>query len=153
MRREEKEIKDFAIIEGILTKAQVGRIALIDKNQPYIVPVNFGYKDNAIYFHSANEGRKIDILKKNNSVCFQTEVQHELVKSDVACRWSAKYLSVIAFGKAHFITDSHKKKHAFDIIMNHYSPGKEYEYSEENLKSTSIIKIEIEVITGKNSGC
>jgi nitroimidazol reductase NimA-like FMN-containing flavoprotein (pyridoxamine 5'-phosphate oxidase superfamily) len=91
MRREDKEIRDLEIIEWILTKAHVGRIALIDKNQPYIVPVNFGYRDNAIYFHSANEGRKINILKKNNSVCFQTEVRHELVKNDVACRWSAKF--------------------------------------------------------------
>ena len=152
LRREDKAIKDIKVIESILTKAEVGRIAVTDNNQPYIVPVNFGYKENVIYFHSANEGRKINILKTNNSICFQTEVAHELVKNDVACRWSAKYLSVIAFGKANFITDPNEKRKAFDIIMEHYSPGNKYDYSEENLKSTSIIKIDIEEMTGKNSG-
>ncbi len=152
MRREDIEIKDIKIIENILAKALVGRIGLTHNNEPYIVPVNFGYKENTIYFHSATEGKKINLLKKNNSVCFQTEVDHELIKDKVACRWSAKYLSIIAFGKAYFIDDLQERIAAFDVKMKHYLPDEKYEYTEGNLNNTAVSKILIEEITGKNSG-
>lgn len=64
MRRSDKEIKDKSTIESILNEAQVCRIALCNDNKPYIVPMNFGFKDNYIYIHSACEGHKIDIIKK-----------------------------------------------------------------------------------------
>lgn len=51
MRRSEKEIKDTAIIEGILDQAKVCRIAVCDDNIPYIVPLNFGYKNRVLYNH------------------------------------------------------------------------------------------------------
>ena len=43
MRRNEKEIKDLSVIESIIKKAKVMRLALCDGNQPYIIPLNFGY--------------------------------------------------------------------------------------------------------------
>lgn len=58
MRRSDKEIKDKNIIQWILKEAQVCRIALCNDNKPYIIPMNFGFKDNYIYLHSAAEGKK-----------------------------------------------------------------------------------------------
>ncbi len=81
MRREDKEINDIATIEGIIRKARVCRLALSENGQPYIVPLCFGYKDNNLYFHSAGEGKKLDIIKKNNNVCFEFDIDLELVKS------------------------------------------------------------------------
>ena len=72
MRRKDKEIKDKEVIESIIKRATVCRIALSENNVPYIVPLSFGYKDNCLYFHSAPEGRKIDIIKQNNNVCFES---------------------------------------------------------------------------------
>ena len=63
MRRKEKEISDRNIIDDLIKKAMIIRIAMVDDNLPYIVPMNFGYKDNCLYFHSAKEGRKIDLIK------------------------------------------------------------------------------------------
>ena len=62
MRRKDKEIKDKKEIESIIKRAKVCRIALSDNNMPYIIPVNYGYKNNCIYIHSASEGKKIDII-------------------------------------------------------------------------------------------
>ena len=61
-----------------------------------------------------------------------------------------KYRSVIGFGKAVFVTDEDQKRRAFDIIMNQYAPGS-FEYKEAPLKSATIIKVEIQSMTGKNS--
>jgi len=59
MRRKDKQINDIAAIEDILSKASVCRLGLCENNQPYVVPLCFGYKDNALYFHCAMEGKKL----------------------------------------------------------------------------------------------
>ena len=64
MRRKEKEIKDKKEIEQIFKYSHVCRLGIFDGKMPYIVPMNFGYRDNILYFHSALEGRKVDIQKK-----------------------------------------------------------------------------------------
>jgi len=154
MRRNDKEIKDKNIIKWILNEATVCRIALCDENNPYIVPMNFGFKNNYIYLHSAREGLKIDIIKKNNNVCFEADIETEISSSDSPCNWGMKYYSVIGFGKAHFIEDNGEKEDALNIIMQKYShkSDKLFEYSKPALDKTAAIKVEIESLTGKKSG-
>jgi nitroimidazol reductase NimA-like FMN-containing flavoprotein (pyridoxamine 5'-phosphate oxidase superfamily) len=154
MRRKDKEIKDKDIIEGILKKATICRIALCDEDKPYIVPTNFGFKDNCLYLHPAQKGRKIGIIMENNNVCFEVDIKTEILTSDIACSWGMKYYSVIGFGKAHFIEDEQEKQNDLDIIMHKYSP-KPHEslgYSKSALDKTALIKLEIENLTGKKSG-
>jgi nitroimidazol reductase NimA-like FMN-containing flavoprotein (pyridoxamine 5'-phosphate oxidase superfamily) len=86
---------------------------MIDNDIPYIVPLNYGYFENAIYFHSAPLGRKIDILKRNNKVCFEIEYASELIKRELACDWGTKYRSLIAYGTIEIISDFEKKKLAW----------------------------------------
>lgn len=64
MRRKEKEITESKILHEIVESAQVCRLGLSDGNAPYIVPLSFGYRDGVLYFHSAAESKKIDIIKK-----------------------------------------------------------------------------------------
>jgi len=151
MRRKDKEIKDQKEIESILRKADVCRLAFCDNDTPYIVPVNFGYKDHCLYFHSAKEGKKIDILRNNNKVCFECDVDVELVKTGHACDWTTKYYSVIGQGKAFFLEDGEEKQKALDVILAHYSDD-QYEYNEKAMNSIAVIKVEIESMTGKKSG-
>ncbi|MGB9978897.1 pyridoxamine 5'-phosphate oxidase family protein [Methanobacterium sp.] len=154
MRRNDKEIKDKKCIEQVLKKAIVCRIALCDNNKPYIVPMNFGFNDNFLYLHSAREGRKIDLIKENNNVCFEIDILTEVLSADNACSWGMKYYSVIGFGKAQFIETEDEKKNALDTIMQKYSPNspKSFEYSKSALDKTALIKVEIESLTGKKSG-
>ena len=91
MRRHDKQITDASEIEDILRKASVCRLALCDEGRPYIVPLCFGYKDNVLYFHSASAGKKLDILRKNNNVCFEVDIDNELVKTGQVCDWGMKY--------------------------------------------------------------
>jgi len=151
MRRKEREIKDIALIEEIIRKAQVCRLALSENDRPYIVPLCFGYKDKALYFHTAREGKKLRILKKNNNVCFEIDIGQELVKGKKACSCSMKYRSVIGFGKVELIEEIELKRKALNIIMQNYLEGF-FKYPDEAVNNTAIIKVNIESMTGKQLG-
>ena len=150
MRRADKEITSKAAIEGIISRSLVCRLALADENRPYIVPLCFGYKDNSLYFHSAVQGKKIDIIKKNNRVCFEFDIDYEVIKADKACECGMQYKSVVGFGQASFLEDSESKRQALDIIMKQYS-GESSSYPEAKLKHTVIIRVDIEHMTGKQA--
>lgn len=152
MRKKEKEIKDKSVIESIIKRATVCRIALSEDNVPYIVPLNFGYKDNFLYFHSAKEGRKIDMIRKNKDVCFEIDIDSELIEAEHPCDWSTKYYSIIGFGEAFLVEDLEEKREALDIIMEHYSGKSSFEYPEKIINSLTVIKVRIERMTGKKSG-
>lgn len=151
MRRKDQEIIDIAVIEDIIQSAQVCRLGLCENGRPYIVPLCFGYKENSLYFHCAREGKKLDILRKNNNVCFEIDTDQELVKGKKACNCSMKYRSVIGFGRAEFIKDIEHKRRALNIIMQNYYEGF-FKYPEESVKNIVIIKVEIESMTGKQLG-
>ena len=151
MRREDKEIKDKKEIESIIERATVCRVAFSENDVPYIVPLNFGYKDDCLYFHSAPEGKKIEIIRQNNQVCFEVDIDQEVVKSETPCNWQMKYRSVIGFGKAFFVDHPEEKRRALSIIVEHYS-GDLSEYSEDAINNVAIVKVEIESMTGKKSG-
>ena len=151
MRKKNQEIKDKKIINEILTKSEICRVAMIDNGKPYIVPLNYGYKDNCIYIHSASKGKKIDLLRKNNKVCFEIEQTAELVKHDKPCKWATKYRSLIGYADAEIITDFEQKKKALDIIMSHYGENSDPDYEEKQVESMVIIKLKITQLTGKQS--
>ena len=152
MRRKEKEIVDRLEIESIIAEASVCRLAMADENRPYVVPLCFGYLENVLYFHAAGAGKKLNILQKNNRVCFEFDIGQEIIKQGTnGCDWSMKYRSVIGFGQAFFIEDTEAKRKALDIIMNQYADGP-FEYSPAKIDGTVIIKVDIDQMTGKRSG-
>lgn len=142
---------DRAAIEAIIRHAKVCRMAMCRDNRPYIVPVCFGYENNTLYFHSAGEGMKLDMLRENPHVCFEFDVDCEVVRAEEPCQWGMRYRSVIGFGKAVFIQDLPSKRHAFDVIMRQYADGR-FAYPEASLAATVVIKVDIEQMTGKQSG-
>lgn len=152
MRRKDKEILDRNIIDAIIHEADICRLGLCDGLIPYIVPMNFGYQNNTLYFHCANKGRKLDIIKKNNNVCFEIECNVEIVKADNPCEWTTKYYCIIGNGKAEVTEDYNEKVRALNIIMNKYSKQSKHEYTRDSINRISIIKVEICEISGKKSG-
>jgi nitroimidazol reductase NimA-like FMN-containing flavoprotein (pyridoxamine 5'-phosphate oxidase superfamily) len=151
MRRKDKEIADESEIKAVIEKADVCRLGMVNGNQPYVVPLCFGYHDNALYFHGAFKGQKLDIIRKNSNVCFEFDLVVDILESADACDWSIKYQSVIGFGQAEFIEDADEKVQALKIIMAQYS-DREFEFPENMLKATAVFKVEIESMTGKQSG-
>jgi nitroimidazol reductase NimA-like FMN-containing flavoprotein (pyridoxamine 5'-phosphate oxidase superfamily) len=151
MRRKDKAIHDRDAVEAIIRDSLVCRLALSDENRPYVVPLCFGYKDNTLYFHSSPEGKKIEILRKNGNVCFEFDIDQEVVQDDKPCKWTMNYRSVIGFGKGSVVEDLEEKRKGLDAIMQHYA-GRSFEYVELAIENTVIIKVDVESMTGKKSG-
>ena len=151
MRRADREIKDREAIEAILQRATVCRLGLCRDGVPYVVPLSFGYKDNVLYFHSAPEGRKIDTIRENPHVCFEVDIDQEVVPGDAPCGWTVRYRSVIGWGNARLVESVEEKRSALDVILNHYSEGSR-EYGREALEKVAVFEVEIETMTGKQSG-
>ncbi|MDC7221925.1 MAG: pyridoxamine 5'-phosphate oxidase family protein [Spirochaetales bacterium] len=150
MKRSDRQVTDIKEIEDIIKRCQVCRLAMIDGDEPYVVPLNFGYKDKTVYFHGALVGRKISVIEKNPSVCLEFDIAHKLITDeDTACKWSQNYESVIAWGKGEILVDPHEKREAFNIIMGQYSEKKEWDYPDVVVERTHIIKVPLERITAK----
>jgi nitroimidazol reductase NimA-like FMN-containing flavoprotein (pyridoxamine 5'-phosphate oxidase superfamily) len=121
MRQSKREVTDRAEIDGIIMKASVCRLGMVDDGVAYIVPMNFGYDGESLYFHSAREGRKVDALRRSPRVCFEIEVDHGLVMGTEACDCTNDFESVMGEGTAELIDDAEGKRAALDIVMSHYS--------------------------------
>lgn len=149
MRKSEREIKDQAAVWAVMTEARVCRIGLSDNGMPYVVPMNFGLGENCLYLHCAKEGRKLDILRKNDRVCFEMDLLREIRPGKEPCGWDMCYDSAIGFGRAVIVDDPEEKRTALDRIMNHYGAQGPHVYPSETLGKTAVIRIDIESLTGK----
>jgi nitroimidazol reductase NimA-like FMN-containing flavoprotein (pyridoxamine 5'-phosphate oxidase superfamily) len=151
MRKKDREITDRSILEAILNRAGVCRIALADCGEPYVIPVCFGYEDNTIFIHSAPAGKKIEMLKKNPRCCVEVEISDGPVRSDTPCRWDMRYQSVISTGTARILDDYAEKCAAMNCIIRHFG-GPEYPFSEKELEGVCLVKISLDGMTGKHCG-
>lgn len=151
MRKVNQEITDKTIIEEILKTATICRLGLIDYLKPYILPVNYGYKDGFIYIHSAPEGKKIEILKKNNLVCFEIEGTTKTISHETPCKWSERYQSIIGYGTVEFITDFEAKAKALEIIMHQHGASGIQIFEKKQVEFVVILKLKIDELTAKQS--
>ncbi len=141
-------------IERIIRKCEFCNVAMVDLDgSPYVIPMNFGYNNDCIYLHSSQKGKKVDILKKNNTVCVSFSTDHLLrwQSEKVACSYSMKYRSVIAVGKVEFVNEPEEKIIALNEIMKQYT-DKEYEYSDPSVKEVLVFKVNIEKMEGRAYG-
>jgi len=152
MRREDKEVKDKLVIEGILKRSLICTIALNDTGYPHIVPLNYGYSANTLWFHSAPEGRKIELLKRDGRVSFYIEDYHRIETAEVACGWTTAYRSLAGTGTVEIITDEAGIRKGLDILMAHNGAAGKMEYREGQIGRMVVLKLKIETITCKQSG-
>lgn len=154
MRRKDRQVSDFDEILAIMNKCDVCRLAMVDNGKPYIVPMNFGYSvcENSItlYFHSAGEGRKIDILKSNPAVCVEMDCAHKLITGDKACDYTMDFESLIGNGTVEFVESDDEKVFAFTQIMQKYSDIGTFKFDENLLKRTTLFKVRVSDFIGKS---
>jgi RimJ/RimL family protein N-acetyltransferase len=151
VRKQNQEIRDKAILEEILSLSTICRIAMIDQGEPYLLPFNYGYRDNCIYIHSAQKGKKIDALSIHPRVCFEVEQQADLVKGSLACDWSTLYRSVIGYGRVEIVRDPTQIREGLSIIMSQHGAPELTDFKEKNVKSVVLLKLHIHSMTGKQS--
>ena len=151
MRRKDKAVSDHEDILKIIRSCQVCRLALSQDNKPYLVPVCFGYDGTSIFFHTALNGKKIDIISVNNNVCFEFDTNVAVIADETApCDWSCSFQSVIGFGTVHELTKKAEKIEGLTLIMRQYSE-KNWEFENIPLSGVKVWKITIDSMTAKQS--
>lgn len=152
MRRSDREVSEFEVIEEIIKKADVCRLAFANENLPYMVTMNFGYAKEhpkSFYFHCANEGRKLDMIRKNNLVCFEMDTDHQLIRGSKSCDWGMKFSSVIGYGNITIVSEKDEKTKGLNYIMEHYGSRGEQSYDDKILERTTILRLVVTEMTGK----
>ena len=151
MRRSDREVKNFEDIVAIMDKCDVCRLALHDGGYPYILPLNFGMavKDGKIelYFHGAMDGKKYDLIEKDNRAGFEMDCEHKLIMEHAQGNCTMAYQSVMGRGHIEILPD-HEKYDALCILMKHYHQ-ESFPFDTAVMPRTKVFKLAVERVTGK----
>lgn len=154
------EIKDKNTIEAILQGAEYGTLALCADNRPYSLPLNFAHKDEVIYFHGSQSGRKIDLLTANPKASFSIVAPYSVIpsyfssKEMLACPATHFFCSVIIDGMIEFVAAYDEKVLAIELLMRKLQPeGGHKPLNEEAYRNiidkTNVLKLTVETLSGK----
>jgi uncharacterized protein len=152
MRRIDREVTSISEIEEIILKADVCRLAFASDNIPYVVTMNFGYSANpkqTLFFHCANSGRKLDMIRKNKYVCFQMDIDHQLVQGKKSCDCGMKFSSLVGYGNISIVDEKEEKLKGLNCIVGHYGGEGENSFNEKVMERTTVLRLEILEISAK----
>jgi uncharacterized protein len=150
MRRHEKEITARGELEQALWQGRVCHLAIPDEPLPYLVPLNYGYQAGTLYFHSAPQGHKIELLERQLRARFIVTIDYGIIEAERACSWGARFTSVMGSGRIEFIEDTQAKQAALHILMAQYS-DQSFSFDEAQVAATRVFKLVIEAMSGKQS--
>lgn len=150
--KREREVTNINEIKEILDKSMIVHIGMIDGDEPYVVPMNYGYTlENGVlclYLHGATVGRKIDIIKKNPRVFFEMECDVAPFEGKVACQYGTTYSSVMGLGIAEVLEDIETKKDGLARFMKTQT-GKDFVFEDKMVSIVNVIKITCTEFTAK----
>lgn len=153
MRRKDRAVTDPVIIREIITACTCCRLGLCDGGRAYIVPLNFGFveKDGryTLYFHSAKEGRKIELLRRTRWAAFEMDFGYELIEGPRACDYSARYSCVMGGGPVTLVEDMEEKHTGLTAIMAHATGKDQWDFEKAALDAAQVIRLEVEELTCK----
>ena len=153
MTKRERQITDEAQIRNILDTAKVLHLGLCVNDEPYVVPMNYGYtmEDGklVLYLHSALQGKKLDMLRSNPKVFFELDCDRMPFEGKVPCQYGLVYSSVMGRGTAHIIEDVEEKKDAMSILMKTQT-GKDFTFEDRLVSIVAVIRIDVSEYTAKH---
>lgn len=147
-------VENLNRIKDIIKSCNICYVGIADQcGTPYVLPMNFGYKEGVIYLHSAQEGSSISMLEMNPNICitFCTDTKLVWQNEEVACSYRMKCESAICHGKVVFEEDFDEKVKALNIIMSQYS-AREFSYSAPSVNNVKIWKVAIDKYSAKVFG-
>lgn len=152
MRRSDRQVTEFSRVVDILRRCDVCRIAVNDGDAPYIVPLNFGMsvcgEKITLYFHSATEGKKLDLFRKHRAVCFEADCGHALASDAQKGYCTMNYESVIGYGVIRFIDDEEAKLAALRAIVDKYHP-EGFDFSRTAVPHTAVYALDVTSLSAK----
>lgn len=153
MTKREFQITDEAQIREILDRAKVLHLGLCVDNEPYVVPMNYGYVMEegrlVLYLHSAVRGKKLDMIRTNPRVFFEMDCDVTPFEGKVACQYGLTYSSVMGRGTARIIEDVEEKMQAMSILMKTQTE-KDFTFNERLVSIVEVIRIDVQEYTAKH---
>lgn len=153
MRRKDREVTDPGRIEQIVQRCDVCRIAMVDGNRPYVVPMNFGYTVEegqwTLYFHSAKEGRMLSVLHENPMVCVEMDGAHALLPAPQACGYGMAFESVLMEGQVALAQSEMQKVLWLNHLMQRIAPGECFAYAPQVLAATEVFCVRVSRVSAK----
>ncbi len=154
MRRRDREIVDSGKIDEIIRLCHCIRLGFVDEGRAYIVPLNFGFTHKegkrVFYFHSAKEGRKIDLIAKNTTVAFEMDTNYSLDEGSVACECTSYFESIMGEGVISVMNARDDKLHAINMLMETATQKKDsFVYSDKMLDEVFVFKLDVLSISCK----
>ena len=154
MRRKDREITGIDELLDIVKKCKVCRIGLSENNIPYVIPLNYGYDFNedvlTLFFHSAIEGKKLDIIKNNNNACFEIDCDTQLIEGGNACNYGYAFKSIIGFGKIIIQETPDAKSYGLNMIMKHQTEKEiTFNFTADQLQNVCVYTMIVDTFTGK----
>lgn len=149
LRRQDRKMEDSDVWE-LLRKAEYGILSTVDaEGYPYGVPLSYIYneKEQALYFHCAREGHKLDNIAFNNKASFCAVGKAQTL----AERFSVRFQSAIAFGRVSEANEEEKQE-ALVAFLKKYSADfmeKGLKYLAADKPNCRVFKFQIEHLTGK----
>lgn len=151
MRRRDREIKEFDEIVKIIKKCDSLVLGLNDEGYPYLVPLNFGIdiedEQLYLYFHCAKEGKKLDLIQKDNRATFEMDCNHNFILYEERMSCTMGYESVIGQGTIEIVAED-KKYDALKILMRQYH-AEDFQFNTDMIKVTTLLRLKVEKLTGK----
>lgn len=148
MRRKDRQITERAELEAILDGTEWMTLALWDGAEPYAVPVNFVRVGEALFFHCAREGRKLDIIRERPEVCFTAVGNGKVSIGEKPCDCTTYYASVIGWGRASILEEPAEKAAAL-AALNRKFGAPDGPFPPEMLSATAVVRISVSRMTGK----
>ncbi len=153
MTKRERQITDEKQIMHILDTAKVLHLGLCVDNEPYVVPMNYGYcmEDGKLvfYLHSAVQGKKLDMIRANPKVFVEMDCDRLPFEGEKACQYGLGYSSVMGRGTASIVEDVAEKMKAMTILMKTQT-GKDFEFNERLVSIVAVVRIDVEEYTAKH---
>lgn len=147
MRRKDREVTDYEKMLEIVNACDCCRLGLVDEEGAYIVPLNFGYENRKgeliLYFHSANEGKKITLVKQQGRAFFEMDTKHGLVEGKAACAYSYLFQSVMGRGKIELLQSYEEKVYGLKAVMAHYSDKEDWSFPEKMINGMAVMKLTV----------
>ena len=153
MTKRERQIFDPEMIRAILDKASVLRLGLAVDNEPYVVPMNYGYtmEDGklVLYLHSAVRGKKLDMIRANPRVFFEMDCDLKPFEGILPCQYGLAYSSIMGRGEARIVEDVEEKKAAMTVLMKTQT-GKDFTFEDRLVSMVAVIRIDVSEYTAKH---
>lgn len=152
MTKRERQVTDHEEILKILDKCKILHLGLVDGDEPYVVPMNYGYTMEGdkltLYMHCATKGYKLDLMRMNPKVFFEMECDVQGFEGNVACQYGTVYQSIMGRGRAEIVEDVERKKEMLTLFMKSQT-GRDFTFTDIMVSAVTLVKIDVSEYTAK----